>query len=73
MANQKTRYISIKSEDGVEGRILNESLPAWERNGWTVVDDGSSESGQEPESEDAPVQKAVVESERGGTNEGEVQ
>ena len=37
------RYVKI-SKDGQEGSCLKESVKAYERNGWTVVDDGSSES-----------------------------
>lgn len=31
------------TKDGQEGACLESSLPAWERNGWTRADDGSSE------------------------------
>lgn len=30
-------------KDGVTGQCTRESLKVWERNGWTVVDDGTSE------------------------------
>jgi hypothetical protein len=30
------------TKDGQEGFCLKESLKAWERNGWTAADDGSS-------------------------------
>lgn len=38
----KLRFVKIE-KDGVEGECLPEALKAWERNGWTAVDDGSSE------------------------------
>jgi hypothetical protein len=31
------------TESGLEGEIMPSSLRAWERNGWTAVEDGSSE------------------------------
>lgn len=31
------------TKDGQEGFVLRESVAAWERNGWTVADDESSE------------------------------
>ena len=31
------------TKDGQEGYCLESSLKAWERNGWTRADDGSSE------------------------------
>ena len=31
------------TKDGDEGFVLRESVAAWERNGWTVADDESSE------------------------------
>ena len=41
------RAQQIKIEkDGVEGYCLRESVKAYERNGWTVADDGSSEEEQ---------------------------
>ena len=32
------------TKDGEEGFVLKESVAAWERNGWTVADDESSEA-----------------------------
>jgi hypothetical protein len=32
------------TKDGEEGFVLRESVKAWERNGWTVADDESSET-----------------------------
>lgn len=43
----KPKYVDIENE-GLRGQCLETALPAWQRNGWTVVDDGSSESGTEP-------------------------
>jgi hypothetical protein len=40
------RYVKI-TKDGQEGECLPESVKGWERHGWTVVDDGSSESAPE--------------------------
>ena len=49
------------TKDGQEAEVLPESLKAYERHGWTVVDDGSSESAPEtPEDEVAPVVTEVV-------------
>jgi len=45
----KTKWIEITYDDQT-ARVLPESVPAWEENGWTVVEDGSSES--------QPVEKA---------------
>jgi hypothetical protein len=45
----KPQYVKIE-KNGVEGQCLPQSLDVWERNGWTVVDDGDSEdAGSEPE------------------------
>lgn len=42
-----SRAQQIKIEkDGVEGFCLPESVGLYERNGWTVADDGSSEEEQ---------------------------
>jgi hypothetical protein len=41
-------------KDGQEGFCLESSFPAWERNGWTRADDGSS-------AEEAVVTKNPVE------------
>jgi hypothetical protein len=38
-----TRYVKI-TKDGIEAECLPESVKAYERHGWTVVDDGSSET-----------------------------
>lgn len=38
-------------KDGVQAETTDHNLRALEKRGWTVVEDGSSESGQEP----APV------------------
>ena len=49
------RYVKIE-KDGVEGQCMPAAVKAWERNGWTVVDDGSSESAPEaPAGEAAPA------------------
>jgi hypothetical protein len=42
----KTKFAKIE-KDGIEGECLPSAAKAWERDGWTVVDDGSS--GETPE------------------------
>jgi hypothetical protein len=42
----KTKMVKITKDDQ-EAEVLKSAVRAWERNGWTVVDDGDSE--------DAPV------------------
>lgn len=42
----KLQTVKIE-KDGITGEVTKESLKAWERNGWTAVDDGSS---NQPES-----------------------
>jgi len=38
------KLATVKIEkDGIEGEVTREALKAWERNGWTAVDDGSSD------------------------------
>jgi hypothetical protein len=39
----RAKQIKI-TKDGEEGFVLRESVKAWERNGWTVADDESSEA-----------------------------
>jgi len=39
----RAQQIKITKDDQ-EGFVLKESLAAWERNGWTVADDESSEA-----------------------------
>lgn len=39
----KPKKVKIK-KDGVTGECLASAVTAWERNGWTVVDDGNSET-----------------------------
>jgi hypothetical protein len=51
----KPKYIEIE-KDGQKGKCLPSSLPAWERNGWTAVDDGTSTEKDEEPTEDAPVE-----------------
>jgi hypothetical protein len=39
----RPKKIAIEHKDlGLESEVLEESLPAWESNGWTRVDDGDS-------------------------------
>ncbi len=38
----KQREIEIE-KDGQKATVLKSAVPAWERNGWTVVDDGDSD------------------------------
>ena len=57
MPKQKTFKIT-KDVDGeeLEGTILQESIPVYEDRGWTVVDDGDSETVSEVASDVAPAQ-----------------
>lgn len=69
-----SRAQQVKIEkDGVEGFCLKESVPLYERNGWTVADDGSSEEEQDvtehpietqvedaPDAEPAPAKKTTT-------------
>ena len=48
----KKKHVEIAKDD-LRGWVLPEALPAWERNGWTRVDDGSSESGDQPVADQA--------------------
>lgn len=47
----KPKFVKI-TKDGLEGEVVKSALPAWERNGWTAVDDESSEV--EPHTQDVP-------------------
>jgi len=38
----KQRFVKITKDD-LQGECLPSAVDAWERNGWTVVDDGVSE------------------------------
>ena len=40
------------TKDDQEGMVTPESVAAWERNGWTRVDDGSSEQSAAPKQPD---------------------
>jgi hypothetical protein len=53
-----SRLISI-TKDGETGQCMPSALPAWERNGWTRADDGSS---AEPKAEEpkAPAKKTTT-------------
>lgn len=55
----RSKQIKI-TKDGEEGYALASSLPAWERNGWTVADDGSSE--EEAEVTEHPIETQVEDS-----------
>jgi hypothetical protein len=46
------------TKDGQEAYVLESSVKAWERHGWTRADDGSSEESAEPEAE-APTKKTT--------------
>ena len=35
----------VNDETGDEARVIDSTVPAWERNGWTVTDNESSETG----------------------------
>ena len=50
----KLRFVKIE-KDGIEAEVLPESVKAWERNGWTAVDDGSSEQAEAEAPENANV------------------
>lgn len=68
MSNLKE--VTIANGD-LRARVLVQTLSTWQRNGWTVVDDGDSEkSGQEPavpvEKPKATEPKAVVVQNDGG-------
>lgn len=40
----RDKEVKIRHEEtGLESTCMSESLPAWERAGWTLVDDGSEE------------------------------
>lgn len=52
MAKQNTHKIT---KDGLVGECLTSALPAWERDGWTVVEDGSS--GEEAATEQPQVRE----------------
>lgn len=43
----------------LEGEILAESIDVWERNGWTVVEDGDSESNSETVAVEPGTQSAL--------------
>ncbi len=47
------------TKDGEEGYVLRESVKAWERNGWTVADDGSSEE-QDASTAPTPAKKTTT-------------
>jgi len=40
------RYVKLE-KDGIEGECLPSAVEAWKRNGWTVVDDGTSEADEQ--------------------------
>lgn len=56
MAKQK--LVTIKNGD-LESRVLPGSVAAWERNGWTAVDDGSSEASPEVKAEGTPEEQVT--------------
>jgi len=51
------------TKDGEEGFCMESSVAAWERNGWTRADDGSSE-------EEAKVTERPLETQAKTTKEG---
>lgn len=53
----KPKYVTV-SKDGSEGQVSEESLPTWEKHGWTVVDDGDSEENAEVAPSAHPQPKA---------------
>lgn len=40
----KKKYVEIANSRGDHAKVMPSSVKLWERNGWTVVDDGSSET-----------------------------
>jgi hypothetical protein len=45
------------AKDNMRAEVMPSAVPAWERNGWTVADDGSSE--EAPEEPKAPAKKST--------------
>lgn len=54
MPNKKTVKI-VHPDLELEGEIVVSAISAWERNGWTVVDDGDSETATEQTPVEVPV------------------
>jgi hypothetical protein len=52
----KPTYVQIAKGD-IIGSCTQESVESWERDGWTVVDDSSSETGSSE-----PGERVVIES-----------
>jgi hypothetical protein len=52
--SQRNKYVEIANAAGEHAKVMPSSVKLWERNGWTVVDDGSSEtrSDEHPQGED---------------------
>jgi hypothetical protein len=47
----RPKFVEIE-KDGSKAQVAEQSLSVWKRNGWTVVEDGSSENSKEtPEKE----------------------
>jgi hypothetical protein len=46
------------TKDGMDAEVMPTAVPAWERNGWTVADDGSSEEAVEETA--APAKKKTT-------------
>lgn len=51
----KRKHVVIEM-GGVTGKCLPSALEVWQRNGWTVVDDGTSQGVSEEEFSPAPLQ-----------------
>lgn len=64
----KSKYVTVE-KDGSQGQVTEESLETWEKHGWTVVDDGSSEESQEPVPSAHPEPKARGQKQPEGTKE----
>ena len=64
----KQKYLTVE-KDGAKGQVTEESLATWEKHGWTVVDDGSSEESQEPAPSAHPEPKARAPKQAEGTKE----
>jgi hypothetical protein len=51
----------VNVETGDEARVIDSTVPAWERNGWTLADNESSETvSEEPVAGDKPVAKKAA-------------
>ena len=61
----KPKFVTIKKDD-TEARCLASATDVWARHGWTVVDDGSSESGAQPVTAEASPNPEPTNQNEGG-------